>query len=52
MTKKDIAKGVGTAGAIAILFALYQDIRIELNDLRDRLTVVETLTKEVKNERH
>lgn len=49
MTKKDIAKGLGAGVGVMMLFALIQDMRSEINDLRERIAVIETIIGE-KNE--
>lgn len=43
MEKGKIAKAAGAGIGVLILLALYRDIRIEVNDLRERVAVLETL---------
>lgn len=43
LNKANVAKGAGALGAIVILFALMQDFRSEINDLRERVVALETI---------
>lgn len=47
--KSKLAKAAGAGVGVLILLALYRDIRIEVNDLRERLVRLETITG-VQNE--
>lgn len=41
--KAKIAKAAGIGGATLLLFWLIQDMRVELNEIRERVTRLETI---------
>lgn len=43
MNKAKIAKGLGAGAATLLLFYLIENMRVELNEIRERLVVLETL---------
>lgn len=43
MDKAKMAKAAGIGGATLLLFLLIQDLRVELNELRERVTRLETI---------
>lgn len=40
--KRKLAKIAGISGATLLLFYMVRDMRVELNEIRERLTVLET----------
>lgn len=45
--KKKIAKGLGAGAATFVLLALLQEMRTEINEIRERLVALETLQGDI-----